>query len=428
MHLDHIRRRFLIRSAMLVLAGILPRHSTASTHLAYRPAAFDAGHTSVLIWAGHTAPMRVQIEFRQETAMNYQSGPVLALTAQNGFCDHAKLINLQPGQRYTYRIVAAQTKLPLSDPAYFRTAPLAAGKFSFVYSADISEEHQPYTLFTRMSEVKPDFFLLLGDSAYTDYPSEHFKPSLNYYRGKHANVRRDQYLQGFLSRHLSYAVWDDHEVENNFHSEHPQLEAGLQAFRDYWPSHYTTPESLYRRFSWCGIDFFILDTRRYRSPHTLQDGPTKTMLGAQQKDWFKTVLSKSTAPFKFVISSVPFHGGSSDTWGNYATERDELEWYIHQEKIRGVIFLTGDYHLARVFNTNVIEIPEFMAGPIASFAHFERLPQRREFYRSQGGFFYGDGPNFGYWQIDSVAGTAILEYRNNLGQVLFKTQLHATIS
>ena len=420
------RRRFLWQMAVLALAGTTPRLGKASQRLTFQPAAFDARHDSVLIWVGHDQAARVQLEYRLVSTTAFQAGPLFDLTEKNGYCSHVELTGLKPGQRYAYRIVVPQTQQLLTDLAWFKTAPISPGPFSFVFSADISEDYQPYTLFAQMAHTQPDFLLLLGDTAYTDYPSEHFKPSLAYYRGKHAVIRRDVHLQAFLSQHVTYAVWDDHEVENNFHGQHPHLAEGLQAFRDYWPSRSASPDALYRQFSWAGVGFFILDTRRFRSPQTQADGPAKTMLGKAQKDWFKSTLRASTAPFKFVISSVPFHGGSSDTWGNYATERDELEWFIHQEKIGGVIFLTGDYHLARVFNTDVIDIPEFMAGPIASFSHFKRLPQRREIYRSQGGFSYGDGPNFGHWHIDPVAGVATLEYRDMAGQVLFKTQLSAT--
>jgi hypothetical protein len=88
-----------------------------------------------------------------------------------------------------------------------------------------------------------------------------------------------------------------------------------------------------------------------------------------------------------------------------------------------VIFLSGDYHLAREFDSGVTGLREYMAGPIAAFAHFTRMPKRREIYRRQGGFYYGDGPNFGYWEVDASAGMATLEYLDLKGQSLFKTRV-----
>jgi len=420
---DLNRRQFLLRAGLISLAGMAPRISTADSRLAFQPAAFDARVDAVLIWVGHDRPARVQIEYREHTATGYVRGPLLELSESNAYCNHARLSGLPAGRSWEYRVVDPQTRHVLSATGRFKTAPAAPTTFSFVFSADISEDYRPYTLFAQMAHTRPDFFLLLGDSAYADYPREHFKPSLAYYRGKHASIRQDVHLQEFLSQHVTYAVWDDHEVENNFHAQHPHLAQGLQAFRDYWPCLTETSDALYRCFTWGGVDFFVLDTRRYRSPQAMEDGPAKTMLGTEQKAWFKTALRASATPFKFVITSVPFHGGGSDTWGNYATERDELEWFIQQEDISGVIFLTGDYHLAREFDNDLTGLREFMAGPIASFAHFKRLPQRREIYRSQGGFFYGDGPNFGYWNVDARARLATLEYLDIQGQSLFKMQI-----
>ena len=94
----------------------------------------------------------------------------------------------------------------------------------------------------------------------------------------------------------------------------------------------------------------------------MTDGPDKTMLGSGQKDWFKERLKASTAPFKFIITSVPFHGSAVDTWGPYRTERDELAGFIRGEKIRGTIFLTGDYHLARDLSNAKTGLREYMAG------------------------------------------------------------------
>jgi alkaline phosphatase D len=182
---------------------------------------------------------------------------------------------------------------------------------------------------------------------------------------------------------------------------------------------------LYRQFSWSGIDYFILDTRRFRSQQTLPDGPDKTMLGANQNSWLKDQLKASKAPFKFIITSVPFQGGGADTWGSYRTERNELTRFMRAEKIKGVILLTGDYHLARDWSNPKSGLKEFMAGPIASFTHYQRTPDARERYEKAGTFHYGDGYNFGLWRVDPAAGKAKLEFIGAGGESLFQTELTA---
>jgi len=288
------------------------------------------------------------------------------------------LTGLAPGESWIYRIVDADSGKPLSATGRFKTAPTDAMPFTFAFSADTEESYQPFKLFDIIDSKQPDFFLHLGDTVYADHPKQKiFAPSVAHYRTKHAANRRDPHLQNFLSRYVTYAIWDDHETEDNFHSLNPHLEKALQVYKEYWPCRAADPGALYRQCSWAGVDFFILDTRRFRSPQRMTDGPEKTMLGTAQKSWFKDRLKASTAPFKFIITSVPFHGPSRDSWGSYRTERDELAGFIRGEKISGTIFLTADYHMARDLSSAKTGLREYMAGPIASFTNYQYSPESR---------------------------------------------------
>jgi alkaline phosphatase D len=149
------------------------------------------------------------------------------------------------------------------------------------------------------------------------------------------------------------------------------------------------------------------------------------MLGAAQKSWFKDRLKASTSPFKFIVTSVPFHGTGADTWGSYAAERGELVRFIRSEKIRGTVFLTGDYHMARDWTNAKTGLREYMAGPIASFTQYQYNPNARARYEKAGAFHYGDGTNFGLWTIDPTAGKARLEFIDASGKTLFQTELNA---
>ncbi|KAJ1971088.1 hypothetical protein H4R35_005474 [Dimargaris xerosporica] len=103
-------------------------------------------------------------------------------------------------------------------------------------------------------------------------------------------------------------------------------------------------------FEYGDVAYFVMDTRRYRSPEVMPDGPHKTMLGIEQKQYFYDWLHRvnQTYTFKFVASSVPLTcnwvlgDGSLDTWGGYLTERAELlRWVV---TVPNVIFLSGDRH------------------------------------------------------------------------------------
>ncbi|KAJ1983989.1 hypothetical protein H4R34_000949 [Dimargaris verticillata] len=103
-------------------------------------------------------------------------------------------------------------------------------------------------------------------------------------------------------------------------------------------------------FEYGDVTYFVMDTRRYRSPEVMPDGPHKTMLGVEQKQYFHDWLHRvnQTYTFKFVASSVPLTrnwvlgDGSMETWGGYLTERAEvLRWVA---TVPNVIFLSGDRH------------------------------------------------------------------------------------
>ena len=153
----------------------------------------------------------------------------------------------------------------------------------------------------------------------------------------------------------------------------------------------------------------------------MEDGPAKTMLGSAQKAWFLERLKKSTATFKIVATSVPFHGSSADAWGNYKTERDEVAAFIKSERISHVVMISADYHFAREWSNKRTGIYEFMAGPLASFRTFEKSPSARERHSKGPHFVFGDDFNFALLAYDGKQNSLTVSYRDSTGKQLFET-------
>lgn len=413
------RRRFLQQAAAGAGTLLLPPLTHAATKLAFQPAVFEAGSDSAMIWIAGDGPGNPVIELATDEA--FATSRRIAAGALDKASDHVtahRIDGLEPDRTWFYRILDGQGGAVISRVGRFRTAPVTPRPFSFAFSADMDEAYRPFRLFEQIGARDPEFFLHLGDTIYADLPRVQFRPSLAHYRRKHANNRGDAHLQQFLLRHASFATWDDHETDNNCHAGHPHMGEGRQVFREFWPCRSITGDGLYRRFAWAGVDFFMLDTRSYRSPQTAADDAGKTMLGATQKQWFMDGLAASKAPFKFVITAVPFQGGGGDTWGAYRTERNEIAALIRSKAIPGVVFLTGDYHLARDWSLPKAGFREFMAGPIASFVHYMRTPSARDRYEKSGTFHYGDGYNFGMVHVDPVARSARVEFVDREGRTL----------
>lgn len=420
------RRDFLRTAAVGAGTLLLPLGAQAAASLSIQPAAFEVTHDGALIWITSGPGAELVIEVAADEALtNPRRIAVTGLEPSNDYTGSIVVDGLEPDRLWYFRIVDAKSQTAVSRIGRFRTAPSAPRAFTFAWSGDMDERYQPFQLFDVIGARDPEFFLHLGDTIYADLPRARFSPSVPFYRRKHRTNRADPHIQQFMLRHPTFAIWDDHETDNNCHAGHPHMSQARGVFKEYWPCCSVAPDGLQRKFSWAGVDFIVLDTRSYRASQTADDDASKTMLGAAQKRWLLDGLAASKAPFKFVITSVPFQGGGVDTWGSYRTERGEIEAFIRARGIRGVVFLTADYHLARDWSHPKAPYREFMAGPIATFTHYSRTPAARDRYEKAGTFHYGDGHNFGMVHVDPVAKRGSVAFVDHAGKTMTTIEIAA---
>src|SRR6185503_4396477 len=103
---------------------------------------------------------------------------------------------------------------------------------------------------------------------------------------------------------------------------------------------------------------FVLDCRSQRDPENDPDDANKSMLdgnnlgAAGQLQWLKDGLLGSTAKWKVIFSSVVTNPSTKvpDGWGGYQTEWNDLRNFIVTNQISGVVFISGDLHLAAIDN------------------------------------------------------------------------------
>ena len=315
---------------------------------------------------------------------------------------------LEPGTQYYYRFVGAGDVV--SPVGSFVTAPAeeAAADVVFAFSGDSEAGFRPFAILNTIRADNPDFFIYLGDTVYADYEFEGMPGavSVDDYWQRYKINREDDALRQLLASTSTYAIWDDHEVMNDFAGEAvdaARLAAGRQAFLEYFPIRRAVedPARLYRSFRWGrGAELFILDTRQYRSAEvecTNPDGstvtipglegdaackealedPERTFLGQAQKEWLKQGLRDSKADFKFVVTSVPigqFLLLPYDRWEGYAAERGEILDFISSEGIENVVFLSTDIHAAIVDSLETGQ-KEVIVGPIGTTPLEEELQQ-----------------------------------------------------
>ncbi len=89
----------------------------------------------------------------------------------------------------------------------------------------------------------------------------------------------------------------------------------------------------------------MLDNRYFRTPNNRTTGE-HFILGSEQETWLIDALKSSQASFKFVCVGGQFISTNAD-FENHATfseERERVLKKIREEKIEGVVFLSGDRH------------------------------------------------------------------------------------
>ncbi|MBD0368090.1 MAG: alkaline phosphatase D family protein, partial [Flavisolibacter sp.] len=139
-------------------------------------------------------------------------------------------------------------------------------------------------------------------------------------------------------------------------------ETSKKIFDAYWanPSSGINGEGVYTQLSYSDVDIFVTDDRWWRSADHIQDSvngkpnPGKVMLGARQMEWLKNALAYSQATFKIIVvgSQVLNPLSPFDKLLNFPVEYYELMHFISDNKISGILFLTGDRHHSEVIKVD----------------------------------------------------------------------------
>jgi len=404
------------------------QHDAITARLTHGVIAGDVTATSAVIWsrADHASTMHVLVKGNGRDSHD-SAYRAVAVTAEHDYTGKVRITGLHPDRAYTYTVwFSGSPETPVSKAAvatgHFRTAPRANDPESvtFAFGGDVAGQNacrdavEGFPIFNTISNAHPDFLIGLGDMIYADsacastgmYGNAQVvgpgpSTTLNDFWAHWKYNREDAASQRLLAQLPYYAIWDDHEVTNDFGPLHdtrttppnpptPHLmPLGLQATLDYNPilPARNTPNRLYRNFRWGKhLDMFILDTRQYRDANFEPDDTAapKTMLGREQVAWLKSTLKRSDATWKLIVSSVPMSiptgpagpAGARDGWANYDTDKGfELELsdllrYMQQNNVENVLWITTDVHFSEVFRyTPVVDQPDFhvhevVTGPL----------------------------------------------------------------
>lgn len=366
--------------AVFINAGL--RISPVLTHGGLLGAVTDS---SIKVWARADRPAALKVQYKLQNqawpAATTSAG--VSLTTAEDFTGVITRTGLTADTTYDYRLLLDDVVQPDSQ-ATFRTlkAQGVSGTFSFAIGGDTNFTKNPFSIFNSILKKNPDFMILLGDQIYSDNPVDIVKevpghlPDLKAaYRRKYKENWAETHMKAFMKRIPMFMILDDHEIDNNWHGEQGYYIDAMTAYDEYQGKHNPASRAAgkkYYSFRVGEVDFYVLDTRSYRSSNGVTDNSSKSMLGSVQKGDLESWLSASTAKFKFIISSVPWRNLSdrnNDSWDGFQTERNEIFDYVLKNKILGVVLVSGDQHYASVHRLRQIEpysLSEFNATPLGT--------------------------------------------------------------
>ena len=342
-----------------------------------------ADTTSAIIWIMADAPGPIDVSWRVEGAAHEQTLRLDA-TATNGHTVVARLTALLPGQAASYQVrgdhdrqegsVRAQVQSPAAADA--PTFTLAIGSCFFLAGANPPKGKGDYgggfEIFEAIAAAAPDAMLWLGDNLYLQPPDFADPGSM---AARYRRQRTFPPLRGLLTATAHVAIWDDHDYgPNNANATYRLKDETLALFQRYWPNpEFGLPDApgVFGRVSYGDIDVFLLDDRWYRTPDRAPEGPQKTMFGTAQLRWLRAALLASRAPVKLIAGGSQFlnRANRHEGWNHFAQEQKAFLDFLHEKRIDGVIFLSGDRHfteLLRVARPDAYPLHEFTSSPLTS--------------------------------------------------------------
>jgi phosphodiesterase/alkaline phosphatase D-like protein len=401
------RRRFLevgSAGAAFTMGGTLASPAPSALEIApLRPYPFTLGVASgdplpdgVVLWTrlapeplapdglGSMPPLDLTVQWEVAADDRFRSlvrrGSAIA-TAALGHSVHVEVSGLEPAREYHYRFKVGGHVSPAGTT---RTAPAPGAensRLAFALASCQSWVGGRYGAYRTMADEDLDLVVHVGDYIYEHKGTE----TLADFRLLHAQYKTSVDLRAAHPRFPFVAVFDDHEVENNWAASRSRPDGGpsmdperflrlraaaFQAYYEHLPlrrgARPAGPDMLaYRRLRFGQLaELNVLDTRQYRSPQADDRfiaprnprslDPSQTMTGGVQERWLLDGLRRSRARWNLVAQQTmmaqydydpgPGQRINHDQWDGYAAARDRLLHAIGRDRPGNPVVLSGDWH------------------------------------------------------------------------------------
>jgi alkaline phosphatase D len=232
-----------------------------------------------------------------------------------------------------------------------------------------AKQDQPQPIWDAIVAAEPQRFVLLGDNIYGD------TENMDVLRQKYALLGAQPGFKKLRETCPVLATWDDHDYgKNDAGADYKMRRESQQVFLDF----FAAPADDVRRqrdgvYSSTIIgppgkrtQLILLDARFFRSPLVKTSNKAEpgegfrgiygentdaqaTVLGEEQWQWLAQELAKP-AELRLIGSGVQFVANENgwETWGNFPKERERMLKLLRDKRVNGVVFLSGDRHLAEI--------------------------------------------------------------------------------
>lgn len=444
------RRLFLAYTSALSAIPTLARSSFAQAKPVFTKNPFGLGvasgdpdSRSVVLWTrllqdplddhGGLDPTTIEVHWEVADDEAFQkpvaSGKAFA-TPQLGHAVHVVANGLKPDRWYYYRFRAGDAESPVGRTRTTPPPTALPAKLKFAFASCQNYEQGLYTAYEQMAQDDLDLVVHLGDYIY-EYAGQnnrvrkHHGPeieTLGQYRTRLSQYRADPLLHNMHALCPWIVTWDDHEFDNNYADDISEelhidpvefLIRRANSYQAYYEMMPLRPRSLpqgpnmrlYREAKFGRLaDFFVLDTRQYRTdqPNGDKRSPLNedalnrdnSLLGTEQREWLKSRLLASKGTWNVLAQQVmmglvgfskdqepPLY--SMDQWPGAAYERMQLMQFLQERRVPNPVVLTGDIHSNWVNNLRVddrqhdqpIVATEFVGTSISSGGNgVDRIP------------------------------------------------------
>src|SRR5918995_1751811 len=335
----------------------------------------------MIIWTRVERPMKVQWTVATDEALQHvvTSGKASAEEA-NDLTVKVDVLGLEPSTEYFYFFDAQGETSPVGRT---RTLPEETDHLRFALCSCAKYSAGYFNAYARMAERDDIAFVLCsGDYIYEYGNSEKglgrkidraFEPdnecrTLEDYRTRYSQYRRDPHLQRLHQRHPFINLVDDHEFCNNTwrdgagkHDEEEdgpwdqRKEAAFRAWREWIPVRLPDRNDPHRIFTTFHVEIFVYLILLHPPPR--RDEQTKdteeiehsnrTLLGREQVEWFEQEAGRVDSAWLLVANAVMMgqvrsdfmpedlgnplselgvltkreHGPEPDQWDGYPVER-----------------------------------------------------------------------------------------------------------